>query len=424
MVRSFARGCALMAFVTCVAVPAHALPTFRSATAALNTDAVSDTGEDTMAAIATDGAGTWLGVWRTTNPPGSVFDPNIVFARSTDAGVSWTAPAIVDSSPSGNNTFPHVAASTAGTWIVGWNSPNTLGGTIGFDLDVLFVRSTDAGATWTPTAALNANAAADGGDDGFVHLATDDAGTWVAVWESDDSLGDTIGSDDDVLFARSVDDGVTWSAPAALNQNAATDVGTDAFPSVATDGKGTWVAVWMSTDPLGGPPSVDFDVLVARSTDGGSTWSMPVPIAGAAAGAGFDGSPTIGVDAAGNWLVAWHSTQDSGTEVVVTRSSDDGATWTLPTAISGGGTHTRPMLATPRAGTWLAAWEAFDPVAIATRIVLASSADGGASWSVPVPASVDDASGIEVGLAADASGRSSRSGTRTPRSAGTTTRTS
>ena len=125
------------------------------------------------------------------------------------------------------------------------------------------------------------------------------------MWESDDTLGDTIGPDYDILVARSIDDGVNWSAPMALNTNAASDSGTDSFPHVATDGAGRWVAVWMSTDALGGPPGGDFDILTARSVNGGVTWSTPVRIAGADAGPGFDGSPVVAVDTAGNTSPVW-----------------------------------------------------------------------------------------------------------------------
>jgi Neuraminidase (sialidase) len=56
-------------------------------------------------------------------------------------------------------------------------------------------------------------------------VTTDGAGNWVAVWHSADSLGDTIGEDADILVARSTDGGATWTAPVALNTNAASDVG-------------------------------------------------------------------------------------------------------------------------------------------------------------------------------------------------------
>ena len=53
--------------------------------------------------------------------------------------------------------------------------------------------------------------------------------TWVAVWHSnedlyDANLDDTIGEDADILVARSTDGGATWTDPVALNTNAASDV--------------------------------------------------------------------------------------------------------------------------------------------------------------------------------------------------------
>ncbi|MCH8243118.1 MAG: exo-alpha-sialidase, partial [Planctomycetes bacterium] len=72
-------------------------------------------------------------------------------------------------------------------------------------------------------AALNANAVADSGEDTNLQLATDAAGNWVAVWQSNDTLDDTVGADLDIFVSTSSDGGVTWSDPAALNSAAATD---------------------------------------------------------------------------------------------------------------------------------------------------------------------------------------------------------
>ncbi|MEE8170862.1 MAG: hypothetical protein V3T70_09965, partial [Phycisphaerae bacterium] len=65
----------------------------------------------------------------------------------------------------------------------------------------------------------------------------------MAVWRSDESLGGTIGTDSDLLTARSTDNGASWTAPAVLNSNAAADSGDDFTPQVATDGLGNWVEV-------------------------------------------------------------------------------------------------------------------------------------------------------------------------------------
>ena len=96
-------------------------------------------------------------------------------------------------------------------------------------------------------------------------------GSWVAVWFSDDTLGGTIGSDGDIFVAASTDNGATWTAPAALNTNAATDSRWDAHPHVTTDSAGNWLTVWYSWDSLGGTVGTDSDILFSRHT-GDADW--------------------------------------------------------------------------------------------------------------------------------------------------------
>ncbi len=52
-----------------------------------------------------------------------------------------------------------------------------------------------------------------------------------------------------------------WTAPEALASNAATDSGVDLFPALATDGSGVWQVVWQSGDTLGATISSDQDIL-------------------------------------------------------------------------------------------------------------------------------------------------------------------
>ncbi|MCH7721501.1 MAG: exo-alpha-sialidase, partial [Planctomycetes bacterium] len=66
--------------------------------------------------------------------------------------------------------------------------------------------------------------------------------------------------------------------PAPLNTNAASDSGGDMQPQLTTDGQGNWVAVWDSYDDLGGTIGTDFDILVSRSTDNAATWTDPAPL--------------------------------------------------------------------------------------------------------------------------------------------------
>jgi len=139
-----------------------------------------------------------------------------------------------------------------------WHSSDSLGGTIGGDYDILFSRSSNAGATWTDPEPLNANAADDNGADEVPHVTTDGMGHWVAVWRSVDGL------DYDVSFSHSTDNGANWTDPAPLNTNAASDVGNDVESQISTDGMGNWIAVWSSSELLEGEDEIDFDILFTR----------------------------------------------------------------------------------------------------------------------------------------------------------------
>jgi hypothetical protein len=331
-----------------------------------------------------------VAVWESNEDLGGIgTDTDILVARSTDNGATWTAPAALNTNAatdSGDDEWPQVTTEAGGNWVAVWDSHEDLGG-IGTDTDILVARSTDNGATWTAPAALNTNAATDSGDDLEPQLATDGggnwvavwynwqpadalvarstdngatwtdpapigsgldpqvttdgAGHWVAVWWSDEDLGGTIDTDWDVLVSTSTNNGAAWTAPAALNTNAATDSGDDLKPQLATDGGGNWVAVWESNDTLGGTIDTDWDVLVAGSTDNGATWTAPAVLnTNAATDSGDDRRPQATTDGFGNWVAVWHSSENVGgtiggdNDILVSRSL---APTPTPTPIAVGG---------------------------------------------------------------------------------------
>lgn len=101
-----------------------------------------------------------------------------------------------------DETNPRLATDGTGNWVVMWDSRESFNGQTGNDFDILFATSKNHGAIWSPTKSFNTNASNDDGNDRFPELATDGAGQWVAVWHSTDTLGETIGSDTDILVAR------------------------------------------------------------------------------------------------------------------------------------------------------------------------------------------------------------------------------
>ena len=228
--------------------------------APLTGEAATDgTADDMFPSLTTDGHGNWIAAWNESQGGtlGITGGAAPVFSRSLDDGATWSGLALVrPETASDNAADPDVATDTNGRWILVW-------GTTGQELRATI--SDDNGQTWgSPTVLISSAFPA---IDIQARIATDRAGTWVVAWRSSDNLGGTIGNDGDILFSRSTDNGLGWSVPAPLNTNAATDApyNLDTGVRIATDRAGTWVAVW----------SIYADAWYARSTDNGATWSAP-----------------------------------------------------------------------------------------------------------------------------------------------------
>jgi hypothetical protein len=302
---------------------------------------------------------------------------------------------------------PQLATDGAGNWVAVWKSVGSLGGTIGQDLDILVARSADGGATWTDPVALNTNAASDTGDDLQPQVATDTDGTWIAVWQSRDSLGDTIGEDADIVFARSVDDGATWTPPAALYGISVTDQQDDWDPQIATDGADNWVVVWNTDRGFNCGQGNDQDVLVVRSADDGASWTQLAPLntnaacpPGARARQPADGLPQVATDGAGNWVAVWRSFNQLGdtisgsADIHVARSVNNGKNWTSPAPVNTNAAldwfpdEWWPQVETDGDGNWVAIWQIEDCVGKAPcaeyiedqDILVSRSMDAGATW--------------------------------------------
>ena len=282
----------------------------------LNSNAYDDGANDWRPHFATDGEGTWVAVWYIYNGDGGPnwIDADIVLARSTDGGLTWSAPQYLNTNAptdSGNDFCPHIASGGMGNWIVAWTSGDDLGGQIGTDGDVLYARSADNGATWTEPRPLNIDAAEDARRDSCPRLANDREGNWIAVWDAyEPSLTRRWGSR--VLFhARSADDGATWSAPSRLRSNQP-DAGIgDLSPRIAVNGLGQWLTVWSSSDDIDDTIGIDHDILFAMSQDDGTTWSVAQPLnTNAASDNGHDYSAEMASDGNGNWIVVWTSSED------------------------------------------------------------------------------------------------------------------
>lgn len=242
-------------------------------------------------------------------------DRDILFVTSTDNGSTWSDPDVVDAGAREDSAFdtsPRVAADGAGTWLVAWSSGGTSDDRGGVQRGVRIARSDDVAAGWNPPQAVSGVSDDDRPDWG-PRVAGNGRGDWVCAWASSDSRGDTIGRDRDLLYVRSSDGGRTWSRLAPLNREAGEDSGDEEAPELAVDQHGNWVAVWSSWDRRGAARGADADLMTAMSRDSGRTWTRSFVLnTNATKDRGEDVTPSLATDGAGLWIAAWTSTEVQG----------------------------------------------------------------------------------------------------------------
>ena len=131
---------------------------------------------------------------------------------------------------------------------------------------------------------------------------------------------------------------------------------------------------------------------LAVSRDDGRTWGAPLTVGANAA----DGTPfasrnfhALHLGADGALYVSWLQSSNGRSATFVTRSTDAGQSWSAPVHVGGEACPCcRTALATARDGTLYVAWREVFPGNV-REVVVARSADHGATWSAPVPVQTD-----------------------------------
>lgn len=364
---------------------------------------------------------------RSGSSGGRELDTEVLVARSFDAGITWTPPAVLSRGPdtsAGSDVTPQVTTDLNGTWLAVWPS-TSLSVLPRLDFDILWARSTDAGVDWTNSALLNTNADVDEEGDVNIQLTTDGQGVWIAVWHSFDSLGGSIGTDSDVFFACSENNGADWTDPAPLNTNAFTDTRSDENPQVTTDLQGNWVAVWHSNEDLDldGMIGFDRDIFYALPTINepscdGISWSDPKFLNSEAPDDQDDSDPTqkrasgdafvqLTTDRQGTWIAVWDDRQVKISDLLpldwdigIARSFDNGVSWTPQENLNNNhdsdapgpkGHDNNPQVTTDAQGIWIAVWDSVEffrnslELGPDADILFACSTDKGATWTDPAP---------------------------------------
>jgi hypothetical protein len=200
---------------------------------------------------------------------------DIVVTTSSDAGSTWSQPLVV-SLGQDLEIGCQIAIAPSGAVFVSWfHYATTIAGQPG---QMFVVRSDNHGLTWTPPVLvaqvnplpnklpgsrfrnLSLPAMAASPADGALYI------TWADYHTAADGK-----KDGDILVSRSTNGGLTWSAPARVNQDPVGN-GKDQFqPQIAVTASGQVNISYF--DRRNDPDNFFIDVYLSRSDDGGATWS-------------------------------------------------------------------------------------------------------------------------------------------------------
>ena len=321
---------------------------------------------------------------------GSILD-NVY--RSDDGGTTWTKDKLT--SPLGVFGDPCVVVSNTGDfYFFHLSDPEGMGWKSDALLDrIVCQRSKNGGKTWSRGGGMGLTPPKD--QDKEWAAVSPDGSRIHACWTQFDKYGSQEPGDSTVILCSHSDaKGKVWSDPVRVSDKAGDCLDGDntaegAVPAVGTEGEvyvawalGSWIY---------------FD----KSLDGGLTWSGD-QVVGEIAG-GWDqtipgigrvnGMPVTQVDHSqgphrGRIYINWTDTRNGDTDVWVTYSDDQGATWSTTQRVNNDGAD-RDQFFT---------WMTVDPVRgdvhvvfydrrhtearddRSTHVVVASSFDGGATW--------------------------------------------
>ena len=242
---------------------------------------------------------------------------------------------------------------------------------------VYFAKSTDGGTTWTDPSVRVSPLGPEGRGGGVEpDIALDGSGTLYVAYRG--GFGNTI----DVWVTTSKDGGFTWGTPSRVNDVSGwVQISQSYGPAIALASDGVAYVAW--EDWRNG----DSDIYAARSTDGGATWGTSVRVNDDAAGIEQRGDPAVAVDAWGTVYVAWQDRRNDpqDADVFIASSQDGGLSWSPNFAMNdvAGGWQGDPALAADGAGVY-AAWADVREGGPSGDIYFSRSTNGGLSWSANV----------------------------------------
>jgi RHS repeat-associated protein len=324
--------------------------------------------------IAVDSGGNINVVWHAF--VGSAGNVDIFFTRSTDGGVTFSAPRDIS-----NNllfsTAQQIALDSGGNINVVWAGSS----------DIFLSRSTDGGVTFSTPKNLSNGTGFCSPCSQAVQIGVDPGGNINVVWRGFGSIGNI-----DTFFSRSTDGGATFSTPKRISNS--TNVPAIGSTRIAVDSSGNINVVWEEDASLG-------SIFFSRSSDGGGTFSTPKKVSNNLTSSSLE---QIAVDSSGSINVVWQELIPGlgQSDVFLSRSSDGGGTFSTPKNLSNDTRSSAPQVTLDSSGNINVVWQDSSPGN--SDIFLSRSTDGGATFSTPKNFTNDVGSSLAPQMALDSKG--------------------
>ncbi len=240
-----------------------------------------------------------------------------------------------------------------------------------FNSDIFFAKSMDNGVTWTEKNVKISNSSADQRSPAIAISSIDEI---YVVWE------DNRNSNSDIYFACSKNFGMNWTDPNIKISNESSGYD-QRDPDIALDVMGNIYVVW--EDVRNG----DWDIYFAMSTDNGATWSNPNIRVGTDTTNASQRNPSLALDLLGNIYVTWQDDRNSDRDIYFTKSENQGAVWYSDKRVNSDTLNQNqraPTIAVDSTGIISIAWQDNRNSALyGGDIYYANSMDGGGNWTDP-----------------------------------------
>lgn len=312
-------------------------------------------GAQSNAQVARDAAGDFVVVWDSFDQASSTSSADIYAQRYNAAGQPQGSAFLVNTFTTNSQSSPAVAMDAAGDFVVAWDSSLQASSTSNSDV---YARQYNAAGTALQASEFLVNTITGSGQRHVSSVAIDAAGDFVVAWTSYDLVHNgSLYYYDHNVYARQYN-----AAGTALQTSefllSATTSDIQRRPTVAMDAAGDFVAAWADYPPS----STHIDVYARQFDAAGSPVQASEFLVDTFATVSPTGSPSIAMDAAGDFALAWDSYQGGiyARQYTAAGTALQASEFLVNTFTSGA--QFSPSVAMDAAGDFAVVWENEYPV--------------------------------------------------------------